>query len=73
MQILAVQESFQFFGEWHLINLAIRCIFKLTSKTKSRESIMTSPEQKRMYFKILPLSQAGLDVMPPGGTEKKFF
>lgn len=34
---------------------------------------MTSPEQKRMYFKILPLSQAGLDVMPPGGTEKKFF
>lgn len=34
---------------------------------------MTSPEQKRMYFKILPSSQAGLDVMPPGGTEKKFF
>lgn len=34
---------------------------------------MTSPEQKRMYFKILPLSQAGLDAMPPGGTEKKFF
>lgn len=24
-------------------------------------------------FKILPLSQAGLDAMPPGGTEKKFF
>ena len=32
---------------------------------------MTAPEQKRMYFKILPLSQAGLDAMPPGGTEKK--
>lgn len=23
-----------------------------------------------MYFKILPLSQAGLDAMPPGGTGK---
>lgn len=28
---------------------------------------------KKEYFKILPLSQAGLDAMPPGGTEKKFF
>lgn len=32
--------------------------------------MMTSLEQKRMYFKILPLSQAGLDAMPPGGTGK---
>lgn len=31
---------------------------------------MTSREQKSMYFKILPLSQAGLDAMPSGGTEK---
>lgn len=30
---------------------------------------MTSCEQKRMYLKI-PLSQAGLDAMPSGGTEK---
>lgn len=29
---------------------------------------MTSIEQKIMYFKILPLSQAGLDAMPPGGA-----
>lgn len=31
---------------------------------------MTSLEQKRIYFENLPLSQAGLDAMPPGGTKK---
>lgn len=33
---------------------------------------MTSPEQKRMYFKIL-LYHASLDVMPPINRKKFFF
>lgn len=31
---------------------------------------MSSLKQKIIYFKILFLSQAGLDAMPPGGIDK---